>query len=157
MSWATELAEDAVKAARHHALARTFWSKVDGKEDDVEPAPVGHPGDPAVSVEQPAEAARLAVVAAARELRRAGRVALAGPAAVSAPAQPRITRPGACGFTAEKVTEGPWGPAWWVVRDLATRQEVARYPSYEADGPGAILRYLQEEHCWRQQMEREPR
>ncbi|MFT4039695.1 MAG: hypothetical protein QM692_16055 [Thermomicrobiales bacterium] len=148
MTWADELADDAAKAARHQALARTFWSKLDGKEeDDAEPAPGGHPGDSAVSLEQPAATARLAVVAAARKLRGVGRVAVAGSAAVT-PAAPRS---GVCGYTADRVDEGPWGPSWWVVRDLATRLELTRYRVHEVDGSGAILRYLQEEQCWMHQ------
>lgn len=53
-------------------------------------------------------------------------------------------------FSAEKVLEGPWGPTVWVVSNVVTGQEVARYSTVGLDGPGAILRALQEELCWQE-------
>lgn len=61
----------------------------------------------------------------------------------------RVVQSGSCGYTARRAKLGPWGPTVWVVRDVLTRQRVASYSIHEVDGPGAILRFLQEEQCWK--------
>lgn len=59
-------------------------------------------------------------------------------------------QPSFASFSAERVREGAWGPTVWVVSNVVTGQEVARYPAHETDGPGAVLRALQEELCWQE-------
>lgn len=65
------------------------------------------------------------------------------------PPIPTVT-PSFVSFAAERVKEGPWGPCCWVVSNVVTGIEVARYSTVGLDGPGAILRALQEELCWQE-------
>jgi len=82
---------------------------------------------------------------------------VAGPAAVAA-AQARqshvppipAVNPSFVSYAAERCSAGPWGPSWWAVSNVVTGVEVARYATVGLDGPGAILRYLQEEQCWQE-------
>lgn len=138
----------------HVALARRFWTPT---EDFHGPLPAsqsasgGHPGHAAVSDAPPS----LADLRDARKrLRRLG-VSLAGSAPVAAPRESPVppvlvAQPSFVSFAAERTLEGPWGPTVWVVSNVVTGIEVARYPAHETDGPGAILRALQEELCWQE-------
>ena len=139
---------------QHIVKARRFWTPTE--DSHAVPAsqstPGGHPGDAAISDASPS----LADLRDARKrLRRLG-VAVARPAAVAArprqrhvPPIPAVT-PSFVSYAAERVSDGPWGPSWWVVSNVVTGVEVARYATVGLDGPGAILRYLQEEQCWQE-------
>lgn len=78
---------------------------------------------------------------------------MAGPAAVTPVPPIPVIHPGFVSFSAERIKQGPWGPFVWIVWNVVTGQEVARYRAHETDGPGAILRHLQEQQG-RQERER---
>lgn len=130
------------------ARARRFWTPKDPAyaQSPAQSPSVGHPGHPAVQAAPPSlDALR----DARKRLRRLG-VSVARPAAVTAVPRIPVVHPGFVSFAAERILEGPWGPSHWVVSNVVTGQEVARYPAFETDGPGAVLRALQEQRCWQE-------
>ena len=142
--------------AAHVTLARRFWSPTEGFPHALpasQSASGGHPGH-AAAPDAPPPLADLRL--ARRRLRRHGS-ALAGSAPVApqrpapspVPPIPAVT-PTFVSFAAERVSDGPWGPCCWVVSNVVTGMEIARYSTVGLDGPGAILRALQEELCWQE-------
>ena len=148
----------AAQNATHVTLARRFWTPTEDFYGTRDPLPTsqsasgGHPGDAAV----PDAPSPLADLRDARKRLRGHGVALAGSAAVT-PQPSRETPPPIpaviptfVSFAAERVSDGPWGPCCWVVSNVVTGMEIARYSTVGLDGPGAILRALQEELCWQE-------
>lgn len=80
---------------------------------------------------------------------------MAGPVAVTTP-RFRVLDPGPFGYSVGLVSLGVQGPRVWIVTDLAIGQEVARYPVEDvSDGPGAVLRFLQDQQCWHERQRKE--
>lgn len=144
----------AAQNATHVTLARRFWTPTEGFPHALpasQSASGGHPGDAAV----PDAPSALADLRDARKRLRGHGVALAGSAPVAQPSRetpPPIPAviPTFVSFAAERVSDGPWGPCCWVVSNVVTGMEIARYSTVGLDGPGAILRALQEELCWQE-------
>lgn len=143
----------------HIALSRRFWTPKErphGPLPASQSAPGGHPGHAAIPDAPPS----LADLRDARKrLRRLG-VSVAGSPAVATPRETPVppiptVHPSFVSYAAERVLDGPWGPGVWIVSNVVTGMEVARYPSVGLDGPGAILRHLQEEQCWRERQRKE--
>ena len=136
------------------ARARRFWTPKDPAYalPTSQPTPGGHSGHAAISNAPPSlDSLR----DARKRLRRLG-VSVARPAAVVGPVPSiPVVHPSFVSFAAERVVEGPWGPAVWVVSNVVTGQEIARYGAGETDGPGAILRALQEQQCWQERRRKE--
>ena len=139
----------------HTSLARRFWTPTEHfyAVPASQSASGGHSGD-AAAPDAPPPVADLRL--ARRRLRGHGS-ALAGSAAVvpvpgrTSPVPPiPAVNPSFVSFAAERVKEGPWGPCWWVVSNVVTGIEIQRYSTVGLDGPGAILRALQEELCWQE-------
>lgn len=160
MTFTAERAAEDALTDTHKLTARRFWTPKDPAYalPASQSASGGHPGDAAVSDAPPP----LADLRVARRRLRGHGSAVAGSAAV-APVQPLkspvppipAVNPTFVSFAAERIKQGPWGPCCWVVSNVVTGHEVARYLAHETDGPGAILRALQEELCWRERQSEE--
>lgn len=154
MTFPTDFAAETALTEAHKSRTRRFWTPTEHRHDPVSPsqsASSGHPGDAAV---QDAPPNVTPVRHARKPLRRLG-VSVARPAAVATPVPPiPVVHPSFVSLAAERITEGPWGPVVWVVSNVVSGLEVARYPAAELDGPGAILRYLEEDRCRRERQRR---
>lgn len=139
--------------------ARRFWEPAGGSPYALsasKSAPRRRSRDAALSDPPPS----LHLVLHARKLLRDQRIPLAGSPAVATPRETPVppiptVHPSFASYAAERVLDGPWGPGVWIVSNVVTGVEVARYPSVGLDGPGAILRHLQEEQCWRERQRKE--
>ena len=151
----TAIPTDAALTERHRTMARRFWAFAGGSPYAVpasKSSPRRRPGDAAVQDPPP----RLDLVLAARGILRGQRAAVAGPVAMTGtPTPPRVLGHGHCGYTADYLAVGPKGSPVWIVRDLATREELAVYPAADLDMEGAILRLLREREAWRKRVEQE--
>ena len=159
MTFPADFSEVAAQNAAHVLLSRRFWTPTGdfhGPLPASQSASGGHPSHAAIPDAPPS----LADLRDARKrLRRLG-VSVAGPPAVATPRETPVppiptVHPSFASYAAERVLDGPWGPGVWIVSNVVTGVEVARYPSVGLDGPGAILRHLQEEQCWRERQRKE--
>lgn len=143
IGWSDTAAAHARNEA-HRQRVRHMWAgeRYSHALPTSQSAPGGYPGNAAASD----QAAGLTLGSDAGVPLGGGGAALAGPVAVDGPIVPLplVTEPGVYGFVVVKHRDGAWGPAWWVVHDIALHQEVARYPTVEVSPVGAILRYLRE-------------
>lgn len=71
------------------------------------------------------------------------------------PTQQHVLDAAGIGFTAERLEFGPKGSPVWIVRDLATREELACYPADDLDWQDAILRLLQQRRAWQERVQQE--